>query len=147
MRFKKVYIEISNICNLSCSFCFESSLKAKIMRKNSFEHILKEIKPAAVVEKRKDLIFGSIYVLAQIPGQTPTAVFPMGDIDIVTPKAILAVRAEKELCSVIRQKGITCIVVRSVEPEGCNICPFPIHLLRNEDTKSSVLTLTVTQAY
>jgi len=48
------------------------------------------------VEKRKNLIFGSIYVLAQIPGKTPMTVFPKGDIDIVASKAILAVGAEEE---------------------------------------------------
>ena len=45
MKFKKVYIEITNRCNLRCSFCPESSRTPKIMSIEEFEHILKEIKP------------------------------------------------------------------------------------------------------
>ena len=44
-KFKKVYIEITNICNLSCNFCPKTSRKLKFMDKESFEHIVKKIKP------------------------------------------------------------------------------------------------------
>lgn len=44
-QFKKVYIEISNICNLKCSFCPTTERKAKALNSSEFEHILKEIKP------------------------------------------------------------------------------------------------------
>lgn len=43
MKFKKIYIEISNVCNLNCSFCSKSKRKSRIMNSNEFEHILKEI--------------------------------------------------------------------------------------------------------
>lgn len=43
MKFKKIYIEISNICNLDCSFCSKSKRKLRTMNSNEFEHILKEI--------------------------------------------------------------------------------------------------------
>lgn len=42
-KFKKIYIEITNICNLSCSFCSQSNKQKKEMTVLEFEHILKEI--------------------------------------------------------------------------------------------------------
>lgn len=45
MRFKKIYIEITNQCNLSCSFCIQNSRKAEFMTIENFEKILLEIKP------------------------------------------------------------------------------------------------------
>lgn len=43
--FKKTYIEISNICNLQCSFCPEVERGKQIMSKNEFEIILKKVLP------------------------------------------------------------------------------------------------------
>lgn len=43
--FKKVYIEISNICNLQCSFCPEVERDKKIMSPQTFEKILKQVLP------------------------------------------------------------------------------------------------------
>lgn len=45
MRFKKVYIEITNICNLECNFCPKTKRQLRYMDKNSFSYILKAIKP------------------------------------------------------------------------------------------------------
>lgn len=45
MRFKKIYIEITNTCNLSCPFCIQNSRKPAYMNFNQFNHILQEIKP------------------------------------------------------------------------------------------------------
>ncbi|MBA4366152.1 MAG: radical SAM protein [Desulfobacterium sp.] len=44
-RFKKVYIEITNTCNLSCNFCLKSARKSGMQTKESFQYILNEIKP------------------------------------------------------------------------------------------------------
>lgn len=43
MKFKKIYIEITNICNLKCSFCSKSNRTLKEMTTNEFEEVLKKI--------------------------------------------------------------------------------------------------------
>ncbi len=45
MRFKRVYVEIGNICNLNCSFCSEIKREKRQMTVNEFSHIAKAIKP------------------------------------------------------------------------------------------------------
>ncbi len=42
-KFKKIYIEITNICNLNCSFCSKDNVEKREMTINEFEHILKQI--------------------------------------------------------------------------------------------------------
>ena len=44
-KFKKIYIEITNVCNLSCNFCPKTNRKYKFMNKEEFNYILKEVKP------------------------------------------------------------------------------------------------------
>lgn len=51
MKFKKIYIEITNICNLNCSFCSASNKIKKEMTIEEFEVILKKI------EKYTDYIY------------------------------------------------------------------------------------------
>lgn len=43
MKFKKVYIEITNVCNLNCSFCIKDNRIRKSMSVYEFENILKKI--------------------------------------------------------------------------------------------------------
>ena len=43
MKFKRIYIEISNVCNLKCAFCIQNSRESKIMSVEEFHYILKEI--------------------------------------------------------------------------------------------------------
>ncbi len=44
-RFYKIYLEISNVCNLHCSFCPGTKRKPKIMSEGEFAFILPRIKP------------------------------------------------------------------------------------------------------
>lgn len=43
MKFKKIYIEITNVCNLSCSFCPKIDRAPEFMSIETFEDILKKI--------------------------------------------------------------------------------------------------------
>jgi radical SAM protein with 4Fe4S-binding SPASM domain len=42
-KFRKVYIEITNVCNLSCSFCPKTTRKPAFMDKELFERILGQV--------------------------------------------------------------------------------------------------------
>ncbi len=43
-RFYKIYLEISNVCNLSCAFCPGTSRKPRIMSENEFAFLLPHLK-------------------------------------------------------------------------------------------------------
>ena len=45
MRFKKIYLEISNICNLNCSFCHGTKRAPKRLTTEEFSSILPKIRP------------------------------------------------------------------------------------------------------
>lgn len=44
MRFKKVYIEITNICNRNCTFCIKSKRNKREMQIEEFSNIIDEVK-------------------------------------------------------------------------------------------------------
>ena len=46
-KYKKIYVEITNVCNLKCDFCPETKRKAEFMSEAAFEQILDQIKPFA----------------------------------------------------------------------------------------------------
>ena len=45
IKFKKIYIEITNICNFNCSFCSKDNILKKEMTVDEFEYIINQIKP------------------------------------------------------------------------------------------------------
>lgn len=45
MRFSKVYVEISNLCNLSCSFCPGTKRKKRAMTEEEFSSLLPKLRP------------------------------------------------------------------------------------------------------
>ncbi len=45
VKFKRIYIEITNSCNLHCSFCAGTKRRSAMMSTAAFSHILKQIKP------------------------------------------------------------------------------------------------------
>jgi len=44
-KYKKVYVEITNVCNLKCDFCPVTKRKAEFMSEATFKKILDQIKP------------------------------------------------------------------------------------------------------
>lgn len=44
MRFKKIYLEISNVCNLSCSFCHGTRRAARVMTREELQVILPKLR-------------------------------------------------------------------------------------------------------
>ena len=45
MRFRKIYLEISNICNLRCSFCHGTRRAPRTMTAEEFSSVLEKIRP------------------------------------------------------------------------------------------------------
>ena len=45
MRFSKIYLEISNLCNLSCAFCPGTKRKKKALNEEEFSALLPKIRP------------------------------------------------------------------------------------------------------
>lgn len=45
MKFKKIYIEITNSCNFACSFCFKTDRPTRFMSPDEFAVVLEAIRP------------------------------------------------------------------------------------------------------
>ena len=45
MKFKKIYIEITNCCNFDCSFCYKTTRTKKFMSPEEFQIIVNKIRP------------------------------------------------------------------------------------------------------
>lgn len=43
--YKKIYLEITNVCNLSCTFCHKTSRKKRFITEEEFIYLLKKIRP------------------------------------------------------------------------------------------------------
>ena len=44
-KFSRAYIEITNVCNLSCSFCVGNARTPRFMSTTEFTHIIQQLKP------------------------------------------------------------------------------------------------------
>lgn len=46
MKFKKIYIEITNSCNFHCSFCFKTNRSTTYMSVGDFRRVIEKIRPS-----------------------------------------------------------------------------------------------------
>ena len=44
-KFKRIYVETTNVCNLDCSFCPKTTRKNKLMTPDEFEAVIQKIQP------------------------------------------------------------------------------------------------------
>lgn len=44
-RFKKIYLEVTNACNLNCNFCINNNRKIEYISINNFKLLLEKVKP------------------------------------------------------------------------------------------------------
>ena len=44
-RFRKIYLEISNVCNLNCAFCPGTTRKPGVMSEEAFASLLPKLRP------------------------------------------------------------------------------------------------------
>ena len=45
MKFKKIYIEITNSCNFDCSFCFKTARASRFMSVDEFRLVVEKVRP------------------------------------------------------------------------------------------------------
>lgn len=87
MKFKKVYIELSDICGLSCSFCPITKNKRGIMSVENFKKTLKEF------ENRADIIalhiLGDPLILSNLKSYLEVAKEQNSNIEITTSGVFL----------------------------------------------------------
>lgn len=73
MKFKKIYIEITNVCNLNCSFCQKIDRQLEFMNVETFKTIIKDIKEYTdyiyLHVKGEPLLHKEIYNFIDIAGK------------------------------------------------------------------------------
>ena len=73
MKFKKIYIEITNVCNLNCSFCQKIDRQLEFMNVETFKTIIKNIKEYTdyiyLHVKGEPLLHKDIYNFIDIAGK------------------------------------------------------------------------------
>ena len=62
MKFKRIYIEITNVCNLKCSFCSEVTKKRRFMTKDELYTLCKERGNVYCLEKYFSKHFLEFYI-------------------------------------------------------------------------------------
>ncbi|MEG2447628.1 MAG: radical SAM/SPASM domain-containing protein [Bacilli bacterium] len=90
-KFKKIYVEITNSCNLKCSFCSKSSRKKREISPIEFQHIINQIKPY------------TDYIYLHIKGE-PLLHSQLGEILDICSKALIKVNITTN-GTLLKEKG------------------------------------------
>ena len=105
MTFKKIYIEITNVCNYSCSFCYRSVRVPEFMSVENFEKLVKKIRPYT------DYIYlhilGEPLLHPQFAEIVKTAADAGLQINITTNGSLLASKTSELLSLPLRQINIS----------------------------------------
>ncbi len=104
-RFKRVYIEITNICNMSCSFCPKTNRKKEYMKSSDFEKILIKVKDYTdyiyLHVKGEPLMHSELYSMLDLCKKYDMKV------NITTNGTLLNQNKEKLVKSSVRQLNIS----------------------------------------
>ena len=105
MRFKKIYIEITNYCNKNCSFCSIDNRKKLEMSPTSFSHVIDSIKDYSnyvyLHVKGEPLIHSKFDEIIDICSKNKI------NVNITTNGSLLAKRKEILKNKIIRQINIS----------------------------------------
>lgn len=141
-RFKKIYIEITNICNLKCSFCPEGNRAKLFMKAENFRKIINQVKDytnlVALHVKGEPLIHPELKEILQICEEANV------QVNITTNGTLL----EKNLDTLINSKAVRQInmslhsVNKNENTENYNVKNYLDNILKVSDeinSKSNII--------
>lgn len=104
-KFKRIYIEITNMCNLNCSFCSNDNLEKKEMTLEEFECVLKS------VDKHTDYVYlhvkGEPLLHSKFKGILDLCKKDHKKVNITTNGTLLDKRIDDIINSNVRQVNIS----------------------------------------
>ncbi|GAB1409889.1 radical SAM/SPASM domain-containing protein [Desulfovibrionales bacterium] len=132
MLFQRIYIEITNVCNLHCSFCTGTTRPSAFMSQDFFDHAVRQAKPLTT---RICLhVLGEPCLHPDLEGFLAACLREELDVELTTNGTILSEKAHIVLASAVRQINIS--VHNVVDGEEINwnrldeVLDFVRHALR-----------------
>ena len=69
--YSRVYVEITNICNMNCSFCRGHSRTPRQMTEAEYAHVLEQLQGTGIrlsISTKSDLILRDLDLIRSFPG-------------------------------------------------------------------------------
>lgn len=105
MRFKKVYVEITNCCNFHCSFCYHSHRPATTVSPEVFSAILSRLRPFTKYLYLH--VLGEPLLHPQLPRLISMAVDMGFEVNITTNGSLLSSRSDLPELNLVRQFNVS----------------------------------------